>query len=212
MRWVKMVKLSNGIWFVVRDPKTSRYRKTLREDKATQFSEKEATDLLRSKKPQYNWLKSDDYQVVPIVSVEKSVYAKSKSGIYMGLHMEENHDIEMEVDKIKSCQLWDIHALEMKENELSEAQSYYDSALSDVLHLLEVHNPPAHTRTKIYKILQDLRVAHTKTNKELKYIRIMKRGIEEKWTFQKLQSEINGAEYKDYKGRTDYFNKVLELL
>lgn len=209
---MKIVKLSNGIWFVARDPKTSRYRKTLREDKATQFSEKEATDLLRSKKPQYNWLKVDGYQAIPVVSSGKSAYVKSKNSIYIGLHMEENCEIGVEVDKIKSCQLWDIHTLELKENELSEAQSYYDSALSDVLHLLEVHNPPAHTRAKIYKILQDLRIGHTRTNKNLKYVRIMKRGIEEKWTFQKLQSEINGAEYKDYKGRTDYFNKVLELL
>lgn len=215
-----MFVLTNGKSFVKRNPSNSKYTATNKKEEATEFTQKQARDLLKNRKPQFNWLRVDNYKMMNLNTDEttsRNNIPMSKEGIYIGensFEFDESilEDIEQEVRNITNCEGWSISQLNIKLDTLTQAQSYYDSAMSDVLHLIEINNPPAHIRTKIYKIVQDLREKHTLIKQEILYINVMKRSVNESWSFDRLKRELENTEYKGYKGRTDYFSLVLDMM
>lgn len=72
--------------------------------------------------------------------------------------------------------------------------------------------PPAHIRTKIDGIMNDLEEKRRDVKQTRNYIEILLKAIKEQWTIGKIKADLSKAKYIPYKGRTKYYEMVEDLL
>ena len=99
--------------------------------------------------------------------------------------------------------------------ELTIGLSKYDSAESDIVHALQKYkedNTQAHKMAKIAYLLDEIREKHKNIKQCLDYIEVFEDAITYKYTLEKLKLEIAKEKHVEYKGRTEYYQKALEML
>lgn len=214
-----MYILTDGKNYVMRDPvKNGRYIKTTSPIQASQFTFKQARSLLNSKKQINKWMK--DYHCLEADTRESykgDITYKGNGGVFLGVNdfdFDESilDEISKEADNIMGLIAWDKTQLDTYEIILNNALSYYDSAISDIEHAIEDKRPPAHIRTKIFGVLQDVREKHTKIKCNIRYIKVLQNAIINNWDLSRIKLEISRVKYEPYKGRTEYYDKILELI
>lgn len=170
----------------------------------------EAMKLLRSKKSALCFIKG-----FRVIAYDNEYVGRA--GIYAGdkaidIDMEIINNVENIVSDIINVPQPEKAVLEVYNDRLNEMLSFCDSALSDMEHIIEAESPAAHIRTKIYGIQQDLLQKRRKVKHAFNYVKVLLDSINDKWDFTLLQKKLMENDYKPYKGRTDYYNVVLEML
>ena len=114
---------------------------------------------------------------------------------------------------------WSMEQLKTYEEELNIGLSKYDSAESDIEHALQKYKedndgkkPQAHKMAKIGYMLDEIRDKHKHIKQCQRYIKVMQDAITYNYTIEKLKLELTKAKYSDYKGRTEYYQKALDIL
>lgn len=214
-----MYILTDGKNYVMKNPlQEGKYISTTSPVDAFEFTYKQARTLLQNKKSALKWIRT--YYMVDKNTgsrEEKNINYHGNGGIYC-----EEKDIEFDysiVENIKSevtniigLAAWDINQLKSFNSILSNGLSYYDSAISDIRHARLDKRPPAHIRTKIDGIINDLEEKRRDIKQTMNYVDVLTRAIAQQWTIGKIKSELSAAKYVPYKGRTKYYNLVVELL
>ena len=121
-------------------------------------------------------------------------------------------EIKQEVTSIIGLAAWDINQLNTYLAMLNQGVQFYDNAIQDVKHARLDKRPPAHVRTKIDGIANELEEKRRDIKQTRSYINILIRAINEQWTVGKIKAELSKAKYVPYKGRTKYFDVIEELL
>lgn len=208
--------ITDGKNYVMENPmKGGKYLKTTSSVQATNFSLRQAKALLRSKKSALSWIKSFD--IVDKETGEVATYRNENSGVYsdeksIDFDFSIVTDVAKEADDILRLKAFDINQIVTYRAMLVQGLSYYDCAISDVYHARMDRRPPAHIRTKIDGILNNLEEKRRDVKQVITYMDLFKSGIENKWSVDKLKSEIAKAKYAPYKGRTEYYDIIAELL
>ena len=65
---------------------------------------------------------------------------------------------------------------------------------------------------KIGYMLDEIRDKHKHIKQCQRYIKVMQDAITYNYTIEKLKLELTKAKYSDYKGRTEYYQKALDIL
>ena len=109
--------------------------------------------------------------------------------------------------------------LQTFKEELNVGLSKYDSAESDIVHALQKYKEDnngkkaqAHKMAKIAYLLDEIREKHENIKQCLDYIEVFEAAITHRYTLEKLKLEIAKAKHVEYKGRTEYYQKALEML
>lgn len=221
-----MYKLTDGANYVMENPmQKGKYISTTSPVLATEFTYKQARNLLQNKKKSLSWIKSFhmfDSDSEKTCSISPNY--KGGDGVYLGDNDVDFDNnilicIQNEVDSIISLSGWDTMQLRKYENMLDIGLSKYDSICSDITHALLKykedncgHKPPAHKMAKIGYILDEVCEKRKKIKECKRYVQILQDGAVNKYTIGKMKTELSKAAPSEYKGRTDYFEKILELL
>lgn len=141
----------------------------------------------------------------------------SNGGSFVGNKLYEfNFDIVKKIDKevnmILKLDTCDIEELNQTKSELQQGLQFYDSAISDVYHARMDKRPPAHVRTKIDGMLNNLEETRRDIKQSLLYIDILIDGAKNHWNVSKIKCELEKSKYAPYKGRTKYYDEALKLL
>ncbi|MCI9094450.1 MAG: hypothetical protein HFF36_11845 [Coprobacillus sp.] len=149
---------------------------------------------------------------------------KGNDGVYLG-----ENDIEFEESIIEMIYTetrsiiglagWSMTQLKTYEEELLNGLSKYDSAESDIVHALQKYKEDnlgkkaqAHKMAKVGYLLDEVRDKHKHIKQCLDYIKVMEDAITYSYTIEKIKLELTKAKHTEYKGRTEYYQKALELL
>lgn len=89
---------------------------------------------------------------------------------------------------------------------------FYDSAISDIYHARMDKRPPAHIRTKVDGILNELSEKRRDIKQTMNYLKVFSDSVKERWTLGKVKEELRKVKYVPYKGRTKYYEMVSDLL
>jgi hypothetical protein len=104
-----------------------------------------------------------------------------------------------------------IHAIsptiKSRRKELVNLLSNADLELSDVYHFVKDNKPPAHVRTKVYGIEQEVLLKREKIKEELRCIELIL-SVTDKDLLHKKIENIN----QDYKNRTEIYNRLVSLM
>ena len=65
---------------------------------------------------------------------------------------------------------------------------------------------------KVGYLLDEVRDRHKHIKQCLNYIKVLQDAITYSYTIEKMQLEITKAKHTEYKGRTEYYKKALEIL
>lgn len=213
-----MYILTDGKNYVAENPlQVGKYLSSTSPIQATEFTYKQARSLLQNKKSSLAWIRA--YHMVNTETNEKetNINYYSKADIFCNekefIFDESILDIiKAEVSSIIGLAAWDINQLNTYKSMLNQGLSFYDSAISDIRHARLDKRPPAHIRTKIDGISNELEEKRRDIKRTMNYIGILIRAIEQQWTIGKIKAELSNASYAPYKGRTRYYDMVLELL
>ena len=146
------------------------------------------------------------------------------SGAYIGDHNFDFDDgildkIIHEADLIKSMAAWDEKQLKEYKTVLTNELSKKDSIISDIYHaLLEygyTHNgkrPQAHKIAKISYMSLTIHEERRKIKLCLRYLDTMLEANANQCSPSKYKIEIEAAENKDYKARTEYYQDIQDIL
>ena len=178
---------------------------------------KEGRFMRTTLKKALQWAK--DYKMVDVNTGESKSVPLSKAGIFLGKYKSE-YDPELiekvskEVESVLAVPRWDSDHLKAIHNTLKEQEQYTESAISDVYHARMDRRPPAHIRTKIDGLLNDLYEKRRDIKRSLVYVETMTEGNNDGWSLSRLQDELRKItdSYKVYRGRTDYYNAALKIL
>lgn len=219
-----MYLLSDGKFYVMKNPEQpEKLMKTTSPVFAAEFSYKQARNLIQSKRAATKWIKNEGFQMI---SVESGTVVEPKYKSNAGVYIDENdipldekllEEINNEIDLILSLKTWNKNQLITYKNSLSANVDKYASAESDILHAIEKYkndtgkNPQAHKMAKIYILLEEIRRKRRQVKKCLSYINVMIDAINNKYGIEKVKTELGNCNC-DYKGRTEYYKKALELL
>lgn len=221
-----MYILTDGKNYVMDDPfHPGRIMYTTSPIKAKKFSYKQARALLNTNRKKLAWLK--DYNMVDDSSGEEAtkqeIKTKSNKNAFVGKN-EIDFDVEIldqiteEVNNLLGVAGWSMNQLTTYQNLLVRGLSKYDSAISDIEHALEEYNkkkgkkPQAHKIAKLGYLLSDVRITHSRIKQCQQYIQVMQNAITHNYTLEKIKLELSKAAYKDYQGRTEYYDIALEIL
>lgn len=212
-----MYILTDGKNYIMENPvQNGKYISTTSVPQATEFSFKQAKSLLVNKKSSTRWINS-----YYMVNKENNEVVNHKTECRENIYNSESSfefdesiikDIKTEVSSIIGLAAWDINQLKTYNTMLNSGLSYYDSAISDIRHAQMDKRPPAHIRTKINTISNELEEKRRDVKQVRTYIDILIRAIEQQWTIGKIKMELSGAKYVPYKGRTKYYDLVNEML
>ena len=210
--------LTDGKNYVMENPmKSGDYLSTTSPVQAKEFTFKQARSLTRNKKKSLSWVKK--YYILNKESgkIENDIPAFSNDGVFCD-DKEFNFDysiveeINNEVNSIVGLVGWDINQLTTYKSMLTQGLQFYDSAISDIQHARMDKRPPAHIRTKIDGILNDLEEKRRDIKQASNYIAVFMEAIKQQWTIGKIKAELSKSKYVPYKGRTKYYNMVSDLL
>lgn len=98
--------------------------------------------------------------------------------------------IDKEVDTILRLDTWNIEDLNKTRGELQQGLQFYDSAISDVYHARMDKRPPAHIRTKVDGLLNELEETRRDIKQGLNYIDILIDAANNHWNMSKIKSEL----------------------
>ena len=221
-----MFKLTDGVNYVMENPmQKGRYISTTSSIQATEFTYKQARNLLQNKKKGLTWIKPfhllncDNGQ-----SCNTSLNYKGNGGAYIGendinFNEEIFNKILNEANSILGLAGWSIIQLKTYKEELLVGLSKYDSAESDINHALQKYKednygrkPQAHKMAKVGYILDEIRDKHKRIKQCLRYVQVMEDAINNKYTIEKIKLELAKAKANEYKGRTEYYQLVLDVL
>lgn len=221
-----MYILSDGKHYVIRNPlQPEKLIKSTSSCQAAEFSYKQARGLLQSKRAATKWIKNEGFQMINVESGDISEPKISNANVYVAendVKLDESllENILQETNLILSLKGYNTNQLITYKNSLSANLDKYNSAESDVLHAIEKYkndtgkNPQAHKMTKIYILLEELRSERRKIKQCLDYIDVMLNAIKYKYNINKTKEELKNCSHteNEYKGRTEYYKKTLELL
>lgn len=213
-----MYILTDGKNYVMENPmKVGQYISTTSPLQAKEFTFKQARALLQNKKKSQSWIKSFHMINQTTGQVETDIPKYSNGGVFCGDREFEFDEsvidvIKKEVDSILGLAAWDINQLNTYVSMLNQGVQFYDSAISDIKHARLDKRPPAHIRTKIDGIMNELEEKRRDIKQTRNYIEILIRAIKEQWSIGKIKAELSKVKYVPYKGRTKYFGIIEELL
>lgn len=221
-----MFILYDGKKYVKESNKSGCYIGTDCMNNAKRFTYQQALNCTRSKKHRRSWIRNCkiiNEETEEVVNSD-SVHYQGKSGIYTGekiKFLDETilQEITEEVDKIKKISGWDINKLNEYENKLKGWLSYYDSAESDIVHLLEKYELdhegkklPANKSAIIGYEISGIRKKHRSIKQCMRYLKVLKDSITYKTGIDKIKCDLELASYKEYKGRTDYYDRLKDII
>ena len=221
-----MFIITDGKNYVMENPmKKGQYISTTSPIQAKEFTWKQARNLLNNRSKKMSWIKS--YHIVNQENGERNENSpnyKGNGGIYIGEKDIDFDDsiidfIYKETKSIMGLAGWSMEQLKTYEEELNIGLSKYDSAESDIEHALQKYKedndgkkPQAHKMAKIGYMLDEIRDKHKHIKQCQRYIKVMQDAITYNYTIEKLKLELTKAKYSDYKGRTEYYQKALDIL
>lgn len=234
--------LTNGINYVKEiDNKIGEYETTKFRGLATRFDYRHGSQLLKCKSKKQKFLKHYHMEKLKCDNSEKekdkppenkitnekkdtSKNYKGKAGIYMGessVHINENilTQIINEAEDIMQLSGWDVIKLKEYEERLNMWQSYYDSSISDIEHLVEQYSIdhdgkklPANKSAIVGYAIGEVRQKRRNVKQCQNYIRIMQDAITFGYSLDTLKAELEKSKYKKYRGRTEYYDWLKEKL
>lgn len=221
-----MFILSDGKNYVMENPmKRGTYISTTSPIQAKEFTWKQARTLLQNKKKSMSWIRSYSAINQDTGIVDKDLkYSKGNGGIYIGgndIEFDESiiNKIYEETRSIIGLAGWSMTQLKTYEEELFNGLSKYDSAESDIVHALQKYKEDnagkkaqAHKMAKVGYLLDEVRDKHKHIKQCLDYIKVMEDAITYSYTIEKIKLELTKAKHTEYKGRTEYYQRALDLL
>lgn len=210
--------LTDGKNYVMENPmKIGEYISTTSPLQAKEFTYKQARSLLQNKKKSLSWIKKFSMIDKGTGEVETNVSKHSNEGIFCGnkdFEFDESiiDTIKQEVDSIIGLATWDINQLNTYMAMLNQGVQFYDNAIQDIKHARLDKRPPAHIRTKIDGIANELEERRRDVKQTRNYIDVLIKAIKEQWSIGKIKAELSKAKYVPYKGRTKYYEMVEKLL
>lgn len=219
-----MYILTDGKNYVMENPmQIGQYISTTSPVQAKEFTFKQARSLLNNKKKSLSWVRK--FYMLNQDSGEKCKTAKNykgNGGVYTGENAVEFDDdilslIYKETKDIIGLAGWSMSQLNTYEEMLRIGLSKYDSAESDVEHVLQEYEekygkkPQAHKAAKIAYLLAEIRGKHKHLKQCLRYIKVMEDAITYNYTLEKIKLELVKKD-SDYEGRTEYYDIALEIL
>lgn len=221
-----MFILSDGKNYVMENPmKQGTYISTTSPIQAKEFTWKQARSLLQNKKKSMSWIRSYNAINQDTGIVDKDLkYSKGNGGIYLGendIEFDESiiEKIYEETRSIIGLAGWSMTQLKTYEEELFNGLSKYDSAESDIVHALQKYKEDnagkkaqAHKMAKVGYLLDEVRDKHKHIKQCLDYIKVLEDAITYSYTIEKIKLELTKAKHTEYKGRTEYYQKALDLL
>ena len=209
-----MFILTDGKNYVMENPmKQGVYLQTTSPIQAKEFTFKQARTLLNSKSKKMSWVKSFCMVDKETGELETDIPKYSNEGIFCGskdFEFDESivETIKHEVDSIIGLAAWDINQLNTYVAMLNQGVQFYDNAIQDIKHARLDKRPPAHIRTKIDGIMNDLEEKRRDVKQTRNYINILIKAIKEQWSIGKIKAELSKAKYVPYKWRTKYYEMV----
>ena len=221
-----MFILTDGKNYVMENPiKPGTYISTTSPIQAKEFTWKQARTLLQNKKKSMAWIKTYNAVNQDTGVVDKNVkYCKGNGGVYLegnNIEFDESiiEKIYAETKSIIGLAGWSMTQLKTYEEELHNGLSKYDSAESDIAHALQKYKEDnegkkaqAHKMAKVGYLLDEVRDKHKHIKQCLDYIKVLEDAITYSYTIEKIKLELIKAKHIEYKGRTEYYQKALELL
>lgn len=221
-----MFILTDGKNYIMENPvKQGVYISTSSPVMAKEFSFKQARTVLNNRSKKMKWIGS--YYMVDKetgqVSETSSSY-KGNGGIYLGendMQFDESiiEKIYTETKSIIGLAGWSITQLKTYEEELFNGLSKYDSAESDIVHALQKYKEDnlgkkaqAHKMAKVGYLLDEVRDKHKHIKQCLDYVKVLEDAITYSYTIEKIKLELTRAKHAEYKGRTEFYQKALDLL
>lgn len=213
-----MFILSDGKNYVMENPmQAGQYISTTSPVQAKEFTYKQARSLLQNKKKSLGWIKSFHMVNQTTGKIETEIPRYSNDGVFCGnkeFEFDEEiiDEIKNEINSIIGLAAWDINQLNTYLAMLNQGLQFYDSAISDIKHARLDKRPPAHIRTKIDGIANELEEKRRDVKQTRNYIDILIKAIKEQWSIGKIKAELSKAKYVPYKGRTKYYEMIEKLL
>lgn len=234
--------LTNGINYIKEiDNQIGEYETTKFKGLATHFDYRHASQLLKGKSRKQKFIKryhmekvkSDVSEKESEKTIEKSPTSvkndtsknyKGKAGIYTGdASINVNEDVLNriidEAEDIMGLSGWDAVKLKEYEDKLNMWQSYYDSSISDIEHLVEQYTIdhdgkklPANKSAIVGYTIGEVRQKRRNVKQCQNYIRIMQDAITFGYSLDTLKAELEKSKYKKYRGRTEYYDWLKEKL
>lgn len=221
-----MIILTDGKNYVMENPmKKGVYISTTSPIQAKEFTFKQAKAVLNNRSKKMAWIKCY-YMVDKEIDKKPKISLKQKGngGVYIGtndISFDEAiiEEIYQEIRSILGLARWSKMQLQTYKEELTIGLSKYDSAESDIVHALQKYKEDnngkkaqAHKMAKIAYLLDEIREKHKNIKQCLDYIEVFEDAITYKYTLEKLKLEIAKEKHVEYKGRTEYYQKALEML
>lgn len=221
-----MIILTDGKNYVMENPmKKGVYISTTSPIQAKEFTFKQAKAVLNNRSKKMAWIKCY-YMVDKEIDKKPKISLKQKGngGVYIGtndISFDEAiiEEIYQEIRSILGLAGWSKMQLQTYKEELTIGLSKYDSAESDIVHALQKYKEDnngkkaqAHKMAKIAYLLDEIREKHEKIKQCLDYIEVFEDAITHRYTLEKLKLEIAKEKHVEYKGRTEYYQKALEML
>ena len=213
-----MFILTDGKNYVMENPmQVGQYISTTSPVQAKEFTYKQARSLLQNKKKSLSWIKQFHMVNQETGQVEVDIPKFSNEGIFCGdknFEFDESivETIKQEASSIIGLAAWDINQLNTYLTMLNQGVQFYDSAIQDIKHARLDRRPPAHIRTKIDGIMNELEEKRRDVKQTRNYIDILVKAIKEQWSIGKIKAELSKAKYVPYKGRTRYYEIIENLL
>lgn len=213
-----MFILTDGKNYVMENPmQIGQYISTTSPIQAKEFTYKQARSLLQNKKKSLSWIKQFHMVNKETGKVETNIPKFSNEGIFCGdkdFEFDESiiDTIKQEVNSIIGLAAWDINQLNTYLAMLNQGVQFYDNAIQDIKHARLDKRPPAHIRTKIDGIMNELEEKRRDVKQTRNYIDILIKAIKEQWSIGKIKAELSKAKYVPYKGRTRYYEMIKNLL
>lgn len=157
------------------------------------------------------------------VEKEAKTY-RGNGGIYLGKNEIDFDDtmldlIYSETKSILNLNGWSLNQLKTYKQALSTGLSICDSRESDINHALQKYKedndgkkPQAHKMAKVGYILDEVRDKRKHIKQCMNYINVMENAIANGYSLEKMKLELTKAKHVDYKGRTEYYQMVLDIL
>lgn len=222
-----MYILTDGKNYVMDDPfHPGRIMYTTSPVKAKKFTYKQARTLLNTNRKKLSWLQN--YNMVDDssgeVATKQEVKTKSNKGVFIGKNdidfdLSILDQITEEASNLLGIAGWNMNQLITYQNLLTSGLSKFDSAISDIEHVLDEyekkHNgkkPQAHKIAKLGYLLTEVRTNHRRIKQCQDYVQVMQDAITYHYTLEKIKLELSKATHKDYQGRTEYYKMALEIL
>ena len=213
-----MFILTDGKNYVMENPmKVGEYISTTSPIQAKEFTYKQARTLLQNKNKSLSWIKLFHMVNKDSGKVEEDIPKYSNEGIFCNdkeFEFDESivSTIKQEVNSIIGLAAWDVNQLNTYIAMLNQGVQFYDNAIQDIKHARLDKRPPAHIRTKIDGIMNDLEEKRRDVKQTRNYINILIKAIKEQWSIGKIKAELSKAKYVPYKGRTKYYEMVEKML